>query len=54
MKSAKQLFEDKFEQLNQAIKQQDYSDAPFGFDHNECVIWVNAQQNMLQWVLEMM
>ena len=49
----KELFEKRFAEINQALKD-DICDFPFQLDHNEGRIWLQAQQSLLLWVLEMM
>ena len=49
----KELFEKRFAEINQALKD-DICDFPFHLDHNEGRIWLQAQQYLLLWVLEMM
>lgn len=51
--TAKELFEKRFEELGNNLHT-GVSDFPFGLDHESGQIWLRAQIEILNWVLEMM
>ena len=49
----KELFEKRFAEIGQALKD-GTCDFPFHLDHHEGRIWLQAQESLLLWVLEML
>lgn len=54
MKPAKQLFEERFAEINRSLNEQDYSLALLPLVDREAYLWLKSEQVTLQWVLEMM
>ena len=49
----KELFEKRFAEIGQALKD-GTCDFPFHLDYHEGRIWLQAQESLLLWVLEML
>ena len=51
--TSKELFEKRYAEILLA-KKNGTSDYPFGMSHGDGQVWLDAQQSILLWVLEMM